>query len=245
MKKLFALFLTIIVIVSSFTITVFADSFGTEKTIDLRWNSAFHCVAPTDTTFYYYYVLSGSSGAFNWIGNDYVLIWSKEVLIIENNTISMNAPFYYVSSSTLDRLISFLTTEQVSATVYQASSDFSVPQSGSIRVHYSNQRYTVDGVVHPAHWISAVSGDYSYALKSFFDTIYRGLKNTKIRVFGTELSAYVIVAGPFLISFTISVLQKILGVGNAAAVHSVSAGRNIKNKIQKNKENKERNRQEK
>ena len=239
-KKILVIFLTVLVIVSTFTITVFAaDSYGSKQTIDMRWDAAFHCIAPTDTTYYYYYIVSGKSGAFNFIGNDYVLIWSRDRLIVENNSIQFTSPFYYVSASKIETLLDGLATDRSSLTVY-SSSKFVFNDSSEFKVHYSNQKYVIDGKTYAAHWPSAITGMDTYALTSFLQSIYVGLKNAKITVFGTEISAWVMLAGPFLISFTVSILQKILGVGDAAAVYSVSAGRNIKNKIQKNKEERER-----
>lgn len=240
MKKILIVILTVTIILSSFTITVFADVFGKKVTIDMRWSDVFHCIAPVDTTYYYYYIISGDSGDFNWIGNDYVLVWSKEKLIVENNSLQLSEPIYYVSAAKLETLVNGLTTDRTSLTVYQTTS-FTWLNSTNFKVHYSNQQYSIDGKSYPAYWMTAIEASHTELLTTYLATVFEGLKNAKIKVFGTELSAYVMIAGPFLISFTVSVLQKIIGVGDAAAVHSVSAGRNIKRKYKEKKE--ERNRQ--
>lgn len=248
MKKISVIFISIILIVSIFTVPVFADSYGSKTTIDMRWDSAFSCIAPTDTTYYFYYIISGETGDFNWIGNKYVLIWSKDRLVVEGNTIQMTSPFYYVSASTLETLVTGLTTDRTSLEVYQSAANFEFRDTSNFQIHYSNQKYFVDGVAHSPHWVAAVAGSQTEALSKYLSSVYSGLKNINIKVFGTEISAIVFMAGPFLISFTIMILQMIIGVGDSAATHSVAVGVNVKKKVQesrnkKNKEKEERNRQ--
>ena len=138
--KFLCFFSVIVVLLSS--VAYAADYYGNVTTVDMRYDSHSSCRMPADTTYRYVYILQGSGNDFVWIGNPYVLIWSRSKLRIEDNDLVLNGTFYYFSSSSLTTIEnSLFSTATGTTTVYTSQdNEFSFTTA---TVVYCNHSYTI------------------------------------------------------------------------------------------------------
>ena len=234
-KKIFIILLTVSIILSMTVVPVFAaDSYGTKVQVEMRYNDAYFCISPADVSYYYYYILYGNSGDFGWIDSDYILIWSKERLIVSDNKIVMSEPFLYVASDSLENLIEGVQNKDNVKTLdmYQSKGTFEFKSTSNFRVIFSNNRYEIDGEHYSAKWFAATAGTHSEILKGFLMSTYQALKNNHIVLFGSEISFWSLLAGPFVITVGILVLNSCIGVGDASAQYGIGVAKNIRRRVE-------------
>lgn len=228
-KKIISILLVVIILITTTTTVVFADSYGTSVNVKLEFRDAFQCLAPVNTTYYYFSIITGDGLDFTWTGYKYILIWSTEKLIISkshNGMILITQPFYYIGSNNLKSLLEIVQTkESGTMTVGQSKGTF---EFTNCRVLYSNQEYSIEGKIYPINWIAASMTGHAAFLRTFLDSIYQGLKNNSIILFGTEISFWALLAGPFAISIVFFALNAILGIGDSSFKLGVRVSRNRK-----------------
>lgn len=218
-KRVVLIFLTVLIGFSLFVVPVAAASldgysgWGTKVNMEYRYDNDYRCRALKSTNFSYIYILQGEQYDFSWIQNNVIVVWSTERLVIEGNNMVFDSPFYFMAGS-YDYVKNFLFCEEfdgnAAGVIYQSESEF---QFKNVSVIYSNKAYTINGKAHSSNWPTATFTSDALALQSFLSTTWQGLRDIRMNVFGTSVSAAAMLAGPFVILFSITLISKLFGFG--------------------------------
>ena len=201
--------------------------------VNMRDDNIYFCVAPADAEYCYYYFVSGSQQDFTWQQCSYMFIWSKEKLSFVDGEIIFTEPFYFYPHTNQQTLYNTIFgSAPDSANLKMCSGSFSY---GTIDIIYSNTPYYYDDHFELSHWPFAIDGSDSDAVRHFLYNIYTGLTKAKIHVFGTNVSAFEMIVGPFVISIGIMILRMIFGIGGEAGSLGVRVSKNHLKKVKREK----------
>ena len=222
--KFSLIFIVVIVTLLSTALPVFA-AYGSTDTIDIRWDSQYNCVAPADASYSYVYLLNGTGEDFTWLGADYMIVWSRERCVIKDNNLVFSEPFYFYPGKTEDSLYNILFTKSSKSTanVYKSEGQL---KSRSLQVIYSNRQFMVDDLSYDVVWPFAIENSDTSIIKVYFGSIFNGLSSVHIKLFGTKISMFGMIVGPFVISISIMIMMSLLGVGGEYVGFGIRVSRN-------------------
>lgn len=236
--KLIVVLYVLIFTISTCVVSVSAlDLFGDKVNLTVRFDTGYQCIMPQDTGYRYCYVLSGSGDDFNFIDSPYILVWSTDKLVVELKDeptrtyhLVLTEPIYYIAADYLSTIENALF-ERLPTGVMPISC-FKSPGADlefkNIDVIYSNESYSVNGKSHSAFWPVALTEDLATGVGSYLGRLYTSLTSEGIYIFGTKVSFYAIIAGPFVISIAIIFLDKFFQIGSNLTRATVRSSKNFK-----------------
>ena len=202
--------------------------------VPMRYDYQYNIAAPADASYCYYYVITGSGEDFTFAGKSYAVFWSTERLVVNDPSsdtsddyILFNKPCYvkfFNSLSEIEQTIFHNKTTEFE-NLYVCTESF---EMDNYDVVYSNRSYLINEKSHKANWPYAIPNEHIAVVTTFFGSLYNALSSNKITLFGTELSFFALIIGPFFVSVSIMIMQAIFGVGASQVSAGVRISRNYK-----------------
>jgi hypothetical protein len=206
----------------------------------MRYDTTYQCNAPSDTSFEFYSVLRTNMVH----APGYVVIWSQDRLnLVTDGTYTRlegDGQYYFIYASSLDKVKDFLfSSVALGEKTLLLRSDLYFKFS-EYEVIYSNRSYMDNGEVHSVNWPSAVHTNQVDFLADYLSATYTGLVNNGLTVFGTKISFFAMIAGPFVAAISLNLLNKLFHIGDGAVTTGVRIARNKSEKERRAKAKSER-----